>query len=57
MWFLGSFYVVTRFSISKQHLFLNKICQMKDICHQYYILNRKKGHRKPLWLDGKLRFS
>ena len=47
MWFLGNFYVVTRFSISKQHLVLDKICQMKDICHQYYILNRNKRSHDP----------
>ena len=47
MWFLGSFYVVTRFFISKQHLVLDKICQMKDICHQYYILNRNKKSHGP----------
>ena len=39
--------MVTRFSISKQHLFLDKICQMKDICHQYYILNRNKRSHDP----------
>ena len=33
------------FSISKQPLSLDKIHQMKDIWHQYYILNRyKRSH-------------
>ena len=30
----GSLYVVTRFSISEQHFSLDKMHQMKDICHQ-----------------------
>ena len=34
--------MVTRFSISKQHLSFDKIHQMKDIYHQYYMLNRNK---------------
>ena len=34
--------MVTRFSISKQHLSIDKMHQMKDICHQLYILNRNK---------------
>ena len=44
-WSLGSLYVATRFSISKQPFSLDKIHQMKDIWHQYYILNRyKRSH-------------
>ena len=31
-----------KFSISKQHISLDKMYQMEDLCHQYYILNRNK---------------
>ena len=42
---VGSLYVVTMISISKQYLSLDKMHQMKDICHQLYILNRyKRSH-------------
>ena len=42
---MGSLYVATSFSISKQPLSLDKTHQMKDIWHQYYILNTyKRSH-------------
>ena len=34
--------MVTRCSISKQHFFVDKMHQMKDIFHQQYSLNRKE---------------
>ena len=37
--------MATRFSISKEPLSLDKIHQMKDIWHQYYVLNGyKRSH-------------
>ena len=34
--------MITSFSICKRHLSSDKMGQIKDICHQYYILNRNK---------------